>query len=144
MQRAVAGAAGRLQESLDQLDEIKIALRKTQKDTGNLLDETRSIELELLDIRDQLTGDSTLSDRSEPAPPSIMRRAKIAYEGSLNSTYGPTQTHRQAYAIAAEEYQELRAGLASLIDEDLARLEKKLDKARIPWTSGRAIPELAD
>jgi photosystem II stability/assembly factor-like uncharacterized protein len=144
LQRAVAGASGRLKESLDQLDQIKSALRKTQKDTGGLVEEARTIELKLLKIRDQLTGDTTRSERSEPAPPSIMRRAGIAYEGSLNSTVGPTETHRQSYAIAAEEYRELRGRLASLIEGDLAELEKKLDKARIPWTSGRTIPELAD
>jgi hypothetical protein len=141
LQRAVSGSAGRLQESLDQMDAINGALRRAQKETGRLLQEARSIELKLLDLRDRLGGDKTLSDLSVSGPVSIVRRATLAYEGSLNSTYGPTETHRQAYAIAAEEYRELRQELATAIEKDLAGLKKKLDAARVPWTAGRPIPQ---
>jgi len=140
--RAVVGAKGRLQETIDQLAEIKSAIRKTQKTDLKLLDEARSTELELLNLRDRLTGDTTRTDRRQMAPMPTLRRAEIAYEGSLNCTYGPTKTHRQAYAIAAGEYEELRADLIALVEGDFARLKKKLDDADVPWTAGRSIAEL--
>jgi hypothetical protein len=140
--RAAMGAKGRLTETLDQLAEMKAAIRKTQKADLKLLDEARLVELELLDLRDRLTGDTTRTDRRQPAPMPTLRRSETAYEGSLNSTYGPTTTHRQAYAIAAEEFKELRGKLIALIDGDFARLKKKLDEAGVPWTTGRPIPNL--
>ncbi|MBC8868542.1 MAG: glycosyl hydrolase [Planctomycetes bacterium] len=140
--RAVVGAKGRLQETIDQLAEMKSTIRKTQKTDLKLLDEARSTELKLLDLRDRLTGDTTRTSRHQMAPMPTLRRAEIAYEGSLNSTYGPTKTHRQAYAIAAEENEELRTNLISLIEGEFARLKKKLDDAGVPWTTGRSIPEL--
>jgi hypothetical protein len=105
-----------------------------------LLDEARSTELELRNLRDRLTGDATRTNRRQTAPLPTVRRAEIAYEGSFDSTYGPTKTHRQAYAIAMEEYKELRSNLVALIEGDFARLKKKLDDAGVPWTSGRSIP----
>jgi regulator of replication initiation timing len=140
--RAVVGANGRVEETLDQLAEIKAAIRKTQKTDLKLLDEARSVELELLNLRDRLTGDTTRTDRRQTAPMPTLRRAKTAYDGSLNSTYGPTKTHRQAYAIAVGEYKELRGNLIALIDGDFARLKKKLDEAGVPWTTGRSIPNV--
>jgi len=138
--RAVMGAKGRLQETLDQLAEMKAAIRKTQKTDIKLLDETRSVELGLLNLRDRLTGDTTRTDRRQTAPMPTLRRAEIAYEGSLDSTYGPTTTHRQGYAIAMEEYKEVRGNLSALIEGYFARLKKRLDDAGVPWTTGRSIP----
>jgi photosystem II stability/assembly factor-like uncharacterized protein len=140
--RAAVGARGRLQETLDQLAEIKSAIRKTHKVDLKLLDEARAVELQLQDLRDRLTGDTTRTDRRQPAPLPILRRAEIAFEGSLESTYGPTKTHRRGYAIAAGEYQKLRSSLTKLIEIDFAKLQHKLDKAGIAWTSGRSVPKL--
>ena len=71
---------------------------------------------------------------------SIMSRAQIAYGGSLNSTYGPTQTHRRGFRIASRQYEDAYRELKSLIEEQLTALKQKLDKAGVPWTSGRKVP----
>ncbi len=142
LQLATIAAQGRLQKTLDELAEIKSAIRKAPQADLSLRDEARRIELRVLDLRDQLAGDIARTSRRQPAPPSILRRAEIAYEGSLKSTYGPTKTHRQGYAIALAEYRELRSNLVSLIEGDFARLKKKLDVAGVPWTPGRPVPDL--
>jgi photosystem II stability/assembly factor-like uncharacterized protein len=140
LQRAVAAASGRLQTGLDELAEIRRVLLRSQAGDVKLLDEARSLEIDLLNLRDQLTGDKTLSSRSVAAPLSIARRADIAYDGSLNSTHGPTQTHRQTYAIAVREFQAVRKQLIELLDDRLTQLNSRLDRAGVPWTPGRAIP----
>ncbi|MEE8277609.1 MAG: hypothetical protein V3R89_02680 [Thermoanaerobaculia bacterium] len=53
------------------------------------------------------------------------------------STSAPTQTHRDAYAIAGEAFAEVLEEVRSLIEEDLARLEERLEAAGGPWTPGR-------
>ncbi|MCH5374995.1 MAG: glycosyl hydrolase, partial [Planctomycetes bacterium] len=143
LQRALVGANRRLEEALQQLADIKTAIRRTPQADLGWRDEARNLERRLLDLRDQLAGDETRNRRSQTAPPSVMRRAEIAYEGSLSSTYGPTQTHRQQYEIAAAEYKQMRKSLVSLLDTNLVQLKKKLDDAGVPWTPGRSIPESA-
>jgi hypothetical protein len=52
----------------------------------------------------------------------------------------PTQTHLDAYAIAADEFSQQLAKLRTLIQVDLAKLEKDMEAAGAPWTPGR-VPE---
>jgi hypothetical protein len=53
-----------------------------------------------------------------------------------------TQTHRQDYEIAQEEFETILGQLKELIEVDFVNLQKKLKEADLPWTSGRPIPEL--
>ncbi len=139
---AIAGARGKLDEALSDLEEIKAAIRKASEENAGLLDAARRLELELLDARDLLSGDTTRTSRSHPAVPSIYRRARNALAGSVNSTHGPTKTHRQEYDIARRRHEALAPTLTRLLGPEMAELQKKLEAAGVPWTSGRPIPEL--
>ncbi len=142
LRAAVTAATSRVNKRLDQLAEIEQAVLRSQRGQMKLLDETRALETSLLDLRERLTGDTTRSSRSADAPLSITTRAETAYNGSLNSTHGPTETHRQAYAIAAEEYEKVREEMVSRLDDQFERLKTKLDRAGVPWTPGRSVPEI--
>ena len=61
---------------------------------------------------------------------------------AMRSTYGPTQTHRQDFEIAQEEFEALIGRIKELIEIDFVNLQKNLESAGLPWTSGRPIPEL--
>ena len=61
-------------------------------------------------------------------------------EGERFAITAPTQTHRDAYAIAADEFGQQLGNLHSLIQVDLAKLEKDMEAAGAPWTPGR-VPE---
>jgi hypothetical protein len=54
-----------------------------------------------------------------------------------NVTSAPTQTQQDAYQYAGTEFAEVLAALRSLIQDDLALLEGKLEEAGAPWTPGR-------
>jgi len=60
----------------------------------------------------------------------------------MRSTYGPTQTHRQDYEIAQEEFETILGQLKELIEVDFVNLQKKPEKTDLPWASGQPIPEL--
>jgi chromosome segregation ATPase len=139
---AASGAAGRMQETLDQLTEIKNVLARTRKGDLKLLDEARAIELKLFDLRDSLAGDSTRTNRSQTARFSINQRIRAAASGSLSSSYGPTKTHRRQYELAHEELGTLIKELKKLTESDFEKLKQKLDDAGVPWTAGRQIPKL--
>jgi hypothetical protein len=59
------------------------------------------------------------------------------------STSAPTQTQKDHYAAAAQEFERVLGQLRSLIEGDLASLEKAMEAAGAPWTPGR-IPEWKD
>ena len=101
--------------------------------SDNLL---RSIELRLADLKVSLTGDSTVTSRNESAPWSIQGRASSVVWGHWKSQAPVTETHREAYRIAAREFTEVLAKLKA-VATDLATFEQEADRALVPWTPGR-------
>ena len=74
------------------------------------------------------------------AVPGISTRIRsIAYEQS-RSTSSPTQTQRDAYEIVAEKLGPALAELKTIVSEDVAKIEKKLEGLGAPYTPGR-LPE---
>ena len=144
LRRVVVGASRRLESALNEVAELKNAVSNSSRGTTKIRDVVRKLQLALLDVQDQLSGDTTRSQRNQTRPPSIEERASVAYFGSLQSTQGPTQTHRQQYEIAADGYREIRKRLKKLIDKELEKLKRTVDQAGIPWTSGRKVPALRD
>ncbi len=140
LQRAVVGASGKLEETLDQLDQVQDVLKRTPNVDNSLVERARVIELQLLDLQVLLRGNRTKSKRSQTAQVSIMRRVRTALSGSSSTTYGPTTTHRRQYEIAQEEYATVRTQQKKLIEDDFAKLQLQLEEAGVPWTSGRSIP----
>jgi len=141
LQRAIRGANGKATEVLSQLAEIKQVLNQSGKGTVQLFEETRGLELKLKDIRELLLGNTTKSRYNEPDRLSIMSRVNSAMN-AMGSTYGPTQTHRRDYEIAQEEFETVLGQVKELIEVDFVNLQRNLEAAGLPWTSGRPIPEL--
>ena len=141
LQRAVRGTSGKVSEVLSQLVEIKEVLRQSGKGTTALLDEARQLELKLKDISELLTGGTVKPQYSESDVISISGRIRWASKG-MQTTYGPTKTHRQDYQIAKEQFQAVMSLVKKATEVDFVNLQKKLEAAGLPWTSGRPIPNL--
>lgn len=140
LQRRVVAANGKLNETLKELDAMKKVLRNSRVADFKLYNTARKIEQQLQDVQDKLTGDQTKISRDKVAPFSVARRLQTVLRGVLNQTYGPTKTHHKEYVIASKDYKAIEPKLRTLIEKDTAELKKALDKAGVPWTSGRAIP----
>jgi hypothetical protein len=54
-----------------------------------------------------------------------------------------TTTHRREYQIAIELLTDLHQRMDTLVESDLARIEKKMEKIGAPWTPGRRIPDVS-
>ena len=140
LQRAVLGAARAMDEAQARIDNLKVALRDTPKADARLHDDVRAIEARLKDLRTQLSGDSTVSRRNEPVPPSILGRVDQVVSGHWYATADATATHVRNYEIAAKEFAPVLSGLRTLMLTDLTRLENAADAAGAPWTPGR-VPD---
>jgi hypothetical protein len=137
LQRAVLGAVEATDEAQKRIDHLKRALDDTPAADPRLADELRGIETRLADLHVQLTGDSTVSRRNEPTSPSIAERVGSVVGGHWTSTSAPTETHRQAYAVAAGAFVDVLQRLQTLIETDLAGIEDRAEAAGAPWTPGR-------
>jgi hypothetical protein len=97
------------------------------------------LELKLQDLRKSLVGGSIKSSHNEPDVLPISQRISSALS-TTRSSFGPTETQRQDFRIAKTEFEAIQEEIRSCINKDFVTLQKKLDNAKVPWTSGRALP----
>ncbi len=138
--RAVMGTQRVVGEAMDRIAAIKQALERWPASPETLREDARAFELRLLDVLAALNGDRTKASRSEPDLPGIVSRVNQVVGGHWRGFYGPTETHREQYRIAREEFTELYPEVRRLIETDLPALEGRLEEAGAPWTTGRALP----
>ncbi len=138
MSRAVSGNINTIDEVVGELDVI---LDTLQNSTGDmtLYTEANSIRQRLIEIRDRLSGNETREQFGDPGPMSIRARLSYASYDPNGNAHGPTQTQRQAYAIASDAYAEIGPRLANLIENEYRNLKRALDAAGVPWTPGRGV-----
>jgi photosystem II stability/assembly factor-like uncharacterized protein len=140
LHRVVSGTTRKADEVLEQLRDIKRALQQSDQDLPDLYDEVRRLELQLQDLRLSLAGGSIQSRYDEPDQLSVSRR--IGSAGSTaGSSFGPTETQRQDFRIAQQEFEAIQAQIHQCIDVDFPSLQRKLEAAKLPWTSGRPLPQ---
>jgi hypothetical protein len=133
----VQGALRSAGEAENRIKHIREALIDTPDADPQLLTEADGLKKRLNAILTRLRGDRTLSKRNEPTPLSISARVSQVVSNQRRVTSPPTQTQRDAYQFAGEEFREVLAELRQLIEKDLTQLEGKLEAAGAPWTPGR-------
>jgi hypothetical protein len=135
--RAAYGATRTAEDVQGRLKEVRAALRETpaaEKDLGAVADSLEQRDREILRA---LRGDVEIARRSEPVPSSIGDRVESIIEGERFSLAKPTQSNIDSYNIGAAEFGEQLGKLRTLVDVDLAKLEKDMEAAGAPWTPGR-------
>ena len=137
LQRAVQGAIRVADETQTRIAYLREAFRDTPTADSDLLTELQKLQQRLNGILTRLRGDRTREKRQEPTSPSVNERVEQVVSSQWNTTSAPTQTQRDAYRLAGEEFSSLLSELRDLIEQDLAGVEKKLEAAGAPWTPGR-------
>jgi len=138
--RAVYGATRVAENAAERLKQIHEALREApavEKQLGTVSDGLDQRNREILRA---LRGDIEIARRNEPVPSSIDDRVNTIIEGERFSMAKPTQTDLDSYGVAAGEFASQLAKLRTLVEVDLAKLEKDMESAGAPWTPGR-VPE---
>jgi photosystem II stability/assembly factor-like uncharacterized protein len=137
LQRAVNGALSSANELKTKLATARRALMETPSASDKLIDDAAVIDKRLNEILKTLRGDVALRARQENLPPSISDRVNGIVNEQRMSTSRPTQTQINAYNIAAQEFEVELKRLRSLVDVDVAKLEKTMESVGAPWTPGR-------
>jgi len=138
--RAVYGAVRTAEDVQSRLKTIREALQQTPAADKQLAGSADSIEQRDRELLRTLRGDTEMTKRNEPIPTSISDRVNGIMEGERFSLARPTQSHIDSYNIAAAEFSDQLAKLRTLVETDLAKLEKDMEAAGAPWTPGR-VPE---
>ena len=141
--RAVSGAQHTADDVMGRLKQIREALRYTPAAEKQLAAVADSLEQRDRDIQRALRGDVEIARRSEAIPSSISDRVNSVMEGERFSLAKPTQSHIDSYNIAAAEFGDVLAKLHTLVEVDLAKLEKDMEAAGAPWTPGR-VPDWSE
>ena len=136
LQRAVQGTSRAAGEVSNRIAHLRKAVIETPAADESLVKVVEDLRLRLNEIQRKLSGDRTLSRLSEPATPSISQRMS-SIVGGWYVTSPPTQTHRDQYRYAGEEFSEVWEALRKLMEEDLKDLEDRLEALGAPWTPGR-------
>ncbi|HKP12466.1 MAG TPA: glycosyl hydrolase, partial [Blastocatellia bacterium] len=140
LQRAVTGSLETANQLKTRLGLIKRALQETPAADYKLTEQAQALDRRLDDILRALRGDQTARARNQDTPPSINDRVGTILAEQRMSSSRPTRTQQEHYAAAATDFEAALSALRSLVEGDLARLEKSMEAAGAPWTPGR-IPE---
>jgi photosystem II stability/assembly factor-like uncharacterized protein len=140
LRRAVTGTVAAAAEAEERIAHIRKALLDTPPADPALMAEVERLAAELADIRVELTGDPTKTDRNVFQPPSIQDRVERIAGDQWYTAAAPTQTHRSSYRWAGEAF-ELELGRLRTVIDDLRALEDRLEAAGAPWTPGRGLPD---
>ncbi|MFO7614705.1 MAG: hypothetical protein R6W71_08720 [Bacteroidales bacterium] len=139
---AVRGAEQFTDELMKRTRYVKQAIQNTPGTSFELMVRAREVEQQLDDIIWALNGQESPASLEEnrPAPPPVNHRLGAILAASWRSTYTPTQTQRDQYALLEEELPSILQKLRKIAEVDLKALENELDELGAPWTPGR-IPE---
>jgi hypothetical protein len=132
LERALAVTLETANSLTGRLERIKRQLDQTPGIEAMWQESVRSMELRNRNLLRVLRGDRVLEARNENTPPSVSDRVRYITRASRNSLARPTETQREAFAIASAEFERARRQLTELIDTDLRAVERALEKAGIP------------
>lgn len=139
LDRSISGAGKLIGEMNNKLRHMKEAIKYVELPLPDLMQEINDIEKSIKEANVMLNGDPIKSklDMGEPPTPST-RMGWIIYEQRY-TTSDPTETHKNSFAIAKEEFKPILALLTEIATVAIPALEQKLENADAPYTPGRAI-----
>ncbi|MFP5470893.1 MAG: VPS10 domain-containing protein [Bacteroidia bacterium] len=136
LRRSVKGTAKLYTETSERLKHIKAAIEQYPTVPLDLMKEVKALENELQAISLQLHGDQTLSKREFETAPTLQDRIDWIVYTTWYTTAAPTESAKQYYQIAQQEYPVVLDKLKKVISS-VKTLESKLDNYNSPYTPGR-------
>lgn len=122
----------RLNSLLKRSEATQEALNNTRSTPGTLDSEYYKVRKEIIKINDLMNGNGAKLQIGEKTRPTIGERMFAVYRGISNSTYGPTDTHKNSMTIIKEELVTLESGISSA-ESNLNKLVNDIQKAGGPW-----------
>jgi hypothetical protein len=141
MQRAIGALNSSLNEAFKKINLMEVSLKNASFKPGALNEEIHDLKMELTNIQTELRGSSSKNEIGEKNPPTIGDRVSLVAMGTANSTYGPTQTHRESLGIAKQEFAGVKNNFEQIATDEIPQLLTKLFEAGAPWIEGMPLPD---
>lgn len=144
---SVKAASQTLGEISNQMKHMNAALVKAEiAHNADVVKQAREIEKKVAELRTQLNGDRVAGTLDIDQPPSVGSRLGMLVYQLFASTSDPTQTNKDSYAIAAEEFTPILAAIRKLVNEDLKQVQDSLVDSGAPYIpySLPRIPEFKE
>lgn len=143
LSRVVRGTQNAIRDVKNQLKLMKEAVKLVELPYEEIYPDIKKISDKIAGMELKLNYDQVATTLDMDLPPTISSRINsIRYEQS-SSTSQPTQTHKDSYEIAMEEFKPILSELKTLIQVDLKKVNDKLEEAGAPYTPQR-IPDFVD
>lgn len=140
LSRAVTASSRLVDELTTRIKHYRVAVKSITAPHKELLKDIKDVELKIKEIRRSLFGDEIMRKLDKEAVPGLARRVNGIIRDQWRSTSAPTQTQRDAYEIASDEFGPVLEKLKQIVRVDVLQIEKKLEEAGAPYTPGR-LPE---
>ena len=139
--RIVKAAGAGLNELKGKVATLKIATQRAiDGDLDALQSDWQAINAETNALDEMFNGNVAKNIIRERQVPTVSDRLRVIMLNLGNSNYGPTQTHRDQYEYALEEFEEIRTRIKTLGETTIPAFEQDLVDAGAPWVSGGVIP----
>ncbi len=140
--RMVEGAMNFAKDLQKKTQAIKQTILSTPGADKDMMIEIRRIEKELDKVIFAFNGLQPKASYEEipPHKPAVSRRLNYLMYAHYSSTAEITQTEREQLAIIEEEMPPLIEKLKKIATQDIAAIQKKLEKIGAPWTPD-SLPE---
>lgn len=141
MYGVVLGANNLNRDLIEQVNTMLQAVYSTPGASQQLADEVRAFALELEQIRFTLHGVKAKASGEEIPPakiPLVDRMGNLMWM-HRSSTSDITGTAKQQFEIIKGEIPAVTDKLEKMVREQIPALQKKLNDAGVPWTSGRIL-----
>src|SRR6185436_18220144 len=124
-------------QNATRLDQMKRAVDVTPDAPKTLRERTVSYQKQINDILNTLRGEFALGSKSDAPPQPIQGRVGTVGGSYFQFLGRPTGMMQEQLSIASELFTSELAKLKKLVETDIPALEKDLEKAGAPYTSGR-------
>ncbi len=137
LSHSVSAASSVMRELGTLTQHYRAALKSVTVPHQDILDSIKALDGKLESIQASLYGDRLLSRLDKDIEPGITSRVNRIAGEQYRSSSAPTQTQRDAYAIAEEEFSPVYEELKKILAEDVKKIEQRLDAVGAPYTPGR-------
>lgn len=136
LRRSLRGSAEEHTELDKKLKHIKHAIQGYPNADVQWMNDVKILEQTSHEVQIKMWGDSHKSSRDVETIPGTGERIENIVWNTWYSTSNPTNTNKEQFDLAKEEYVGIRAGLDK-IRAGVKALESKLDSNNIPYTPNR-------
>lgn len=137
LSHSVTAASNVLRDLNGRVKLYRDSLKNVAAPHQDILEAVAGLEKKLDAIQTKMSGDQLAAELDKDIVPGIQRRVgRIAGEQARSSS-APTQTQRDALAVAEEEFAPVYAEIKAVLADDVPAIEKRLDAIGAAATPGR-------